>query len=463
MRETISLVDAKHKGAGGSLAGLVLGVVLVIASLPFTWFFNDSPARDEVGHIPLVQRWIENPDSVSIRKFPEPKGVAFLWGATLWGKLFGSSAPALRTMVVVLTVATLGAWTYLLGLWGLSRRFGPTIAILTVPYFFIYTQMVYTEIPALLLTFLALICTEKLRRSGNPLWGIGITVSLGVLIWVRQTFLIVPLGIIFCSWWMGKYRLRVAGWAALSLCSVIPMLILWGGIVPPKEIGRFGSGGIYLDAFAFSLGVLGVMGWGLLLTGVPRGTSREPYFLLGGLVLAIVLFATMPLNYWSVDRMGLLQKGLISMERALGTTRFATVLPKAVLLCAMCGGGMVLGRLVYLALFPSRRWERIPCALAVLCVLLCLVATPIFYDRYLILTLVMIFAISAERAKRVFVYLFIALFALVTCAHVVYVTRHPTPSDEPVPLGRMEQPGAHPMTGPLCLDDTIGENHGIAR
>lgn len=59
---------------------------------------------------------------------------------------------------------------------------------------------------------------------------------------------------------------------------------------------------------------------------------------------------------------------------------------------------------------------------------------PVFYDRYLILPLVMVYAITVQRARRLLAYAFIGTFALMAVAHVTYLSRHPATPDVPVPL-----------------------------
>lgn len=412
----------------GSWAALILGVGIILGALPATWFFRDSPVRDEVGHIPLVRRWAAHPESVSIARFPEPKGVALFAASAAWGRAFGTDCATLRSMIVLLAVACLAAWMELVALWGLSRRFAVGVAILAVPYFFIYTQMLYTEIPALLLTFLGLICAERLRRGGKLLWGLGLAASLGLLLWVRQTFIIVPVGLLLCSPWMGPRRRAVAASAVAACLALVPMLAMWNGLVPPGEAKRFGAeGGLYVDAFAFGLGALGTMGWPLLLVPLAARARVKDALLLAGAALAFGLLLAMPVDYTSPERMGLLQKGLISLP-------LSPWLPRAVLLLAMCAGGVILARLAYLAVRPPQPWMRLPAVLAVLTALAPLGATPIFYDRYLILACVIIFALAADRAAKPAVWFFLTVFGIVTIAHAAYVCRHPTPSHLPVPL-----------------------------
>ena len=79
----------------------------IVGALPFTWFGLDRPIRDEAGHVPLVRQWVNNPSSISIARFPEPKGVAVFAAAAAWGKLFGTSCPALRAMMVLTGIGTL--------------------------------------------------------------------------------------------------------------------------------------------------------------------------------------------------------------------------------------------------------------------------------------------------------------------------------------------------------------------
>ena len=412
---------------------MVLSAAIILAALPFTWFPVDRPARDEIGgrtggHMAVVRQWVNDPGSISIARFPEPKGVAFFAAATGWGRVFGTSCPAIRSMIVVLALGTVAAWAWLLSLWPLSRRFPVGLSLLTVPYFFICTQLLHTEIPSLLLTFLGLACATGLVRTGRLGWAVGTSLLLGLNLWVRQTFLIVPIALLICAPWTGRYRLRLAS-AALAAClAIVPMLILWGRLVPPDDVQRFQSGRIYPDVFAFALGVLGVMGWPLLLIGLPKRKGLEPLLLGAGLILGALLAAIMPLDYTSIDRMGLLQKALISLP-------FSPWLPGAVLRVAVCTGGLVSGRLAFLMLNRQEAgWIRFAALLALLGILLSLAAMPVFYDRYLILTIVLIFAMAAERARRPAATAFLCLFALLTVAHVGYVTRYPSPSAEPVPV-----------------------------
>jgi len=407
-------------------AALAVSIAAVVVSLPWTWFLLNEPIRDEVGHVPLVRRWIEHPDTVSLSRFREPKGIAVFTAARLWGKVVGTSCPALRAMIVLAGVATMAAWAWLVSLWPLSRKFAAGIALLTVPYFFIYTQLLYTEIPALLLTFLALACVEKLRQTGRWRWTLGVVVSLALLPWVRQTFVIVPAALLACSPWMGHHRLRVAAASVAGLAGLAVMLGLWGGTIPPTEAHRFGGIGFYPGAFAFALGVLGLLGWPMILAGLPR--RREQALMTFGAVGGAALFVLMDIDYESVNRMGLLQKLLISLP---GPPWLAT----AALAASMCTGGLVLGRLAYLVLRPGgHTWLRLAATIAVGNVLLHCFATNVFYDRYLILALVMIFAIAAERAGKLPAYAFIVLFGLLAAAHAAYITLHPQTHFVPVPL-----------------------------
>lgn len=428
---------------GGWIA-LLIGWALILGSLPLTWFPVNSPVRDEAGgrtggHVAVVRQWVEHPESISLRSFPEPKGPGFFAAATLWGRIFGTSCPALRSLIVVCAISLLAAWMWLGRLRELRRPLLVGLSLLVVPYVFIYTQMLHTEIPALLLAVLGLAFATKLARTGGWHWAVGLAVCLGAVLWVRQTFLVVPAALILCSPWMGRYRLRLAVSAAAACLAVVPMIWLWGGLVPPGDVERFTGGKFYWSVLAYALGVLGAMGWPVLLVRPPRRREDSWVFLAFGATLALALSAATSPEYTSPDRMGLLQKALISLPLD------AWIL-QILLRGCICIGGMVIGRLVCLLFTkvePS--WIRFASMLACLTVGLCLVATPIFYDRYLILALVLIFAISAERARAAWAWSFLAIFAAIAVAHAAYVTHVPRPAAFGEPIG------GRPATGPAAV------------
>lgn len=398
-------------------AAFALVAAAILGSLPWTWFPVDEPVRDEYGHVPLVRRWIAHPETVSIADFPEPKGVGFFAAARLWGMAFGTSCMALRSMNVVAALAALAAWVWLTGLWGLGRRGAAVVALPAVPYVFINTQLLHTEIPTLLLIVTGLACMETLRQGGRWRWAIAAVVVLGALPWVRQTMLIVPLTLLACSPWMRRYRIRCAAAAGIALLSVVPMLLLWGGLVPPGPAKVFAGAGFYPDTFGFALAVLGAFGWPLLLIGLPARGER--WLLLAGVGLGVLLYCTGPLDYTSENRMGLFQKFLASIPAASWQIR-------SILCAAICVGGLVLGRLAWLALAPRQvYWVRLACAIALARLALFAVATPVFFDRYLLIVLVMIYAIAAERAPRLLAGAFIVAMLLVAASHVLYITRRP--------------------------------------
>jgi len=430
-----------NRSSRGAWLAFGLGVAAILASLPWTWFGTDNPIRDEITHMPLVRQWLERPESISIARFPEPKGAAFFAAGKAWGGIFGTSCPALRSMVVLSAVGALAAWAWLTGLWGLPRRFAAGIALLAVPYFFLCTQMFLTEMPALLLAFLGLAMAQKIRGGGGIGWAIGVALSLGAMLWVRQIFVVVPLALLVLSPWAGRHRLKLAIAVGASLLPLAAMYMLWGAMVPPGAIQRFhGTGGFYPSTFLFCLAVLGALGWPMLLAALPR--RRERLFILAGAALAMGIYLALPSDFYaemsaSSKRMGLVQTTLLSLPGPAWA-------PRLVLLVAICAGGAVFGRLAYLLVGTGQdAWVRQACAIALMGTAIWLFAAPVFFDRYLLLPLVMIFAIVSQRAVRPLAMGCIVLFLLIAAGHAAYVTRHPKQPFRPLPIKDMFHEGSY--------------------
>ena len=415
----------KSDPSSRSVHWIVWGAVCltVIVSASVTWFFDPMLARDEVYHISVVRTWVHHPEEISLREFPVPMAVGYLGLARGWGLLFGTSAPALRAMVLAMGLGAITSWFWLTGLWGIRRRVAVLLALLGVPYFFVNCQLFQTEMPALLLILLGLGCMEKLRTTGRAGWMLGTVVSLGALIWVRQTMLVVPATLAIWSLTYRSFRWRCFSAAGGACLAIVPLLILWGGLVPGTWTGTYRGPGLFLDTFAYALASLGALGFPLVLIGFPRG--RERWWLLAGAAVGVGLCAVTGGDYTSLIRMGLLQKALISIPPALA---------QIALLVAAGVGGLVLARVVYLVGSPERPvWIRTCCVLILGRMAMFAVATPVFFDRYLLFVLLLLLAISVELAPRPVAWTVVAGFLLLTAVHTAYITRHPV-LQRPTPL-----------------------------
>jgi hypothetical protein len=199
-----------------AFALVVLLIHIPLLDLPFYW--------DEVGQfIPAAMDiltggfWV--PHSATPNVHP-PGVMAYL--ALVW-RMFGYSVVATR--VAMLVLAGVAVWLAFLLAIELCRNVGGAPAFLAVlllavsPVFYTQAMLAQLDMPAMLLTVLALLLFLKDRVRAAALASVALAL-------VKETGLVVPL--VFAAWLLWERRPREAAWFALPFIALAGWLaLLW--------------------------------------------------------------------------------------------------------------------------------------------------------------------------------------------------------------------------------------------
>jgi hypothetical protein len=223
-------------------AALLLALPLLAAGLATGWAF---PAQTDEAkfHWGVIQEFAQAWPQVPWQDYHSATGPLpyILWAA--WGRVFGLTLPALRVLT------TLVSYAGFLAFYRLARRQGypmPLLAGLILalsPYVFLHSFTIYTVNVGLVFAVLAMgWYLEAGAKGWRALLAGGLFATLAV--YCRQHYLFLPAGA--GIWWLGRVvRRRRRTWGAagealaiaLPALLVMPLLVTWGGLVPPSMQG----------------------------------------------------------------------------------------------------------------------------------------------------------------------------------------------------------------------------------
>jgi hypothetical protein len=356
---------------------LLLAVNAVLAlRLAAVFAFNRGPVFDEAIHLQTAQQYGTGlPTLEAVRNSTSAAGPVFyvLFGNI--GGLVNYNLTALRLLVFAFALGCLILFAEILTSSTPHDSSSSVLLLATMPYFLTLSGLFMTEIPAIFFGLLALLgyvryCCEQ-GRSG--LWLYVAAAALAIA--TRQYFIFLPLGLAAAHIIGLPRRWPITVTLLSPLFALVPLLLIWHGLVPPGLQERHHPG-LYLQNLS---SVLVWTGFYLLPWAVTRPQWRHLFALLA---VPIVLLAPTPGN-------GIIGTLLALSPRPIGTMVAA----------AMATIGMAL--VILLAPRAARPlWPMRPQAAAAIAFLLLLVlGGPTTYERYLLLgyPLLLMCALSSVR------------------------------------------------------------------
>lgn len=212
---------------------------------------------DENFHIPGAERLRQTFDLVSLLSEPSTSAPGPLYPVlyALLSPLTHLAAPAIRFENLTLLVLTLMATAWLLSTLGLRQPVSRAVMLMALPVFWVTGGLALTEIPALLMATVsvallapyAMPSWQQRQRGRDTVRIITSGLFCGLAIAGRQTHL--PLLLMFALLlWHRPLRPAALVGFALALVLVLPIFIIWGGLVP-KTLSSIGGGIFFENGF----------------------------------------------------------------------------------------------------------------------------------------------------------------------------------------------------------------------
>ncbi len=176
----------------------------------------------------------------------------------------------------------------------------PALHIMAVPMIWTVSGMALTEIPAMLFASLSIWLLQLAPDYTRKRWWLGVGLSLlaglslGLAILGRSPFVVlVPSALLLLLQIGGEVRKRriiVSIYMTVALLCCMPVFVIWGGLVPPKQ-AIINEGGIVFwhGILAFAYGAL------IVLIVAPAWFTYNRLILL---VLVLLYVILLPVNYY---------------------------------------------------------------------------------------------------------------------------------------------------------------------
>jgi 4-amino-4-deoxy-L-arabinose transferase-like glycosyltransferase len=183
-----------------------------------------------------------------LREYPEPAGLlhnVLHWALAPWT---GLKPPLVRLVNPVLLALTILVTFLTLRLIGSEQPLSSSLAMMGIPFTWVLSGMVLTEMPSVFLSSLS-ICLLLLGRqvqSGRPAASILAAFAGGLLLglaFLSRANVLVILGALPClalADWRRSLR-TVAAFVSGALLVAGPVMGYWGGLVPPHSVVPVGT------------------------------------------------------------------------------------------------------------------------------------------------------------------------------------------------------------------------------
>ena len=267
MGERFHMIAAKRTSIG---APSVLGVLVVFGAIVLCILVALSPARlvyDEGLHLQQVETlsdsgfWTmltEPSSSAAGPVYPVLHSALSPWTAL--------SAPAVRVLNLALTVATIGLLALTLFRYGCRDVWQRAGFFLAVPMVWVTAGMALTEIPS---TFFMTAAVASLaavppfrEEIGTPsqgrVWLLFLVagVFIGLAILSRQTYLPALIFPFLTAAYCRRLLLPAIASSVVAVLMMLPVLVAWGGLVPPGQ--ERAAGGIVIAHGAVAFGYIAI-------------------------------------------------------------------------------------------------------------------------------------------------------------------------------------------------------------
>jgi 4-amino-4-deoxy-L-arabinose transferase-like glycosyltransferase len=181
-----------------------------------------------------------------IRDYPEPAGL--LHNVLHWTlePITGLRPPFVRLVnPVVLSLAIL--FTFLtLRLVGSTQALSSSLTMIGIPFTWVLAGMALTEMPSIMLTALSIFLVVKANKNqvGRPSFAFWVALAGGISLGIaslNRAMVLVILGALPClliaDW--RRSLITVLAFASGTIAVVVPIMIVWGGVVPPHSVVQF--------------------------------------------------------------------------------------------------------------------------------------------------------------------------------------------------------------------------------
>ncbi|MFO7674725.1 MAG: glycosyltransferase family 39 protein [bacterium] len=222
----------------------VIAVVLPCLTAVYLNVALPRPVWDEaLYHLPELARYGPGlPGLTTLREAGAAVGPLFYVLFANLAAPFGTSLLSLRLLILACATANLVLFA-LLARRAAGERAGALILLLaTFPYFLTLSGLFLSEQPALLAGLGAFLLFLRWRERPHAGRLVACLASAAAAVLVRQYFLFLPLGLAAVEVASGAGRRRTGLLLALPALALVPILLLWGGLVPPALQSRHAPG-----------------------------------------------------------------------------------------------------------------------------------------------------------------------------------------------------------------------------
>lgn len=181
-----------------------------------------------------------------LNEYPEPAGL--LHSVLHWAlePITGLRPPFVRMVNPVLLTITMVLTALTLRLVGSTTPEVSSLTLLGIPFTWVVSGMTLTEMPSILLTSLSVYLLVVATKNGFERWFLAIMIALigGVtlgLAFLNRAMVLVVLGALPCLLfvnWRHSWRV-VAAFALGAMMVAGPIMVIWGGLVPPHSAVPF--------------------------------------------------------------------------------------------------------------------------------------------------------------------------------------------------------------------------------
>ena len=233
------------------------GVLLLIAIFAASTYSDFQPKASERAHFAMTKFLADNPTWESIRtyegstRYDAKAPFLYIVGA-IFGSSFGMTIESLRIVAFLFGLIGVIAYAFLLRDLRPRLEASTLTAVVVLPYFMILCVTYRTDSATAALLFLAVIGYLRNIDAPRPLALLGATAAASAMLWIRidNAFVMAGIGLAcVCngpwprgrSQWQGLLaRLPLRLWIGLAVPIVlrIPLIIAWGGLIPPPAQAR---------------------------------------------------------------------------------------------------------------------------------------------------------------------------------------------------------------------------------
>ena len=250
-------------GLGGLPARLAIssarwwGVFLLIVVFAASTCADSEPTGDERSHFEMSQFLAANPTWDMIRTYEgstyyEAKAPFLFIVGAIFGSIFGMTIENMRLLSFLFGLIGLVAYLFLTRDARPHAETTSPTALVALPYFMVLAVTYQTDSATAALLFLALIGYLRNIDEFRPLALVGAAAAASAMLWIRvdNAFVIAGIGlacVLNGSWprarseWIGLLaRVPTRLWIGLAAPIVlrIPLIVAWGGLIPPPSRSR---------------------------------------------------------------------------------------------------------------------------------------------------------------------------------------------------------------------------------